>query len=130
MQSDQAIRTRQARRRSHPIVGRFVVMAHPYPIPSGLVVIDRIRFQNSLQMPFAEDQDMIQAVATECLYQALNIWILLGLRLGGRVRNYSAPTREGERNDLETRKDHEEIKVYGGADRLHPAAGRGRHSSR
>src|SRR5215471_2500760 len=29
-----------------------------------------------------------------------------------------------------TRKDHEEIKVYGGADRLHPAAGRGRHSSR
>src|SRR5262245_33473093 len=29
-----------------------------------------------------------------------------------------------------TRKDHEEIKVYGGADCLHPAAGRGRHSSR
>src|SRR5262249_23192577 len=26
-----------------------------------------------------------------------------------------------------TRKDHEENEVYGGADRLHPAAGRGRH---
>src|SRR5262249_14836113 len=29
-----------------------------------------------------------------------------------------------------TRKDHEEIEVYGGTDRLHPTAGRGRHSSR
>src|SRR5215510_14515098 len=29
-----------------------------------------------------------------------------------------------------TRKDHEEIEVYGGADCLHPAAGRGRHSGR
>jgi len=27
-----------------------------------------------------------------------------------------------------TREDHEEIEVYGGADRLHPAAGRGRAS--
>jgi len=29
-----------------------------------------------------------------------------------------------------TRKEHEEIEVYGGADRLHPTAGEGRYSSR
>ena len=29
-------------------------------------------------MPFAEDQDMIQAVASDCPNQALNIWILPG----------------------------------------------------
>jgi hypothetical protein len=27
-------------------------------------------------MPFAEDQDMIQAVAPKCPDQALNVWIL------------------------------------------------------
>src|SRR5260221_11121691 len=31
-----------------------------------LIVIERIQSQNSPQMPFVEDQDMVQAVAPEC----------------------------------------------------------------
>src|SRR5262249_32522656 len=45
---------------------------------AGLIVIERIQTQNASQMPFTEDQDMIQTVATEDPDQALSIGVLPG----------------------------------------------------
>ena len=42
-------------------------------VRAGVIVIERIRCQHPLQMPFAKDQNMIQAVAPERPDQALNI---------------------------------------------------------
>ena len=43
-----------------------------------LIIIDRVRGQKPPQMPFAKDQDVIQAVAPKRPDQALNIGILPG----------------------------------------------------
>jgi hypothetical protein len=41
-------------------------------VRSRLVAIERIQSQNPSQMPFSENQDMIQTVAPECPDQALS----------------------------------------------------------
>src|SRR6476620_2392724 len=43
-----------------------------------LIIIDRVRGQNPPQMPFAKDQDVIQAVAPKRPDQAFNIGVLPG----------------------------------------------------
>src|ERR1700757_4828163 len=53
------------------------VLAQPQ-VRARLIVVERIRGQDPSQMPLAEDQDVIQALAAECSDQALNIGILPG----------------------------------------------------
>jgi hypothetical protein len=53
------------------------VLAQPQ-VRARLIVIERIQSQDPAQMPFAEDQDMIQAVAPQRPDQALNIRVLPG----------------------------------------------------
>jgi hypothetical protein len=50
-----------------PVVGRLVVAVRPAQpkVRARLVVIQRIQSQDSSHMPFAEDQNMIQAVAPQ-----------------------------------------------------------------
>ena len=43
-----------------------------------LIIIDRVRGQHLPQMPFAKDQDVIQAIAPKCPDQALDIGVLPG----------------------------------------------------
>jgi hypothetical protein len=45
-------------------------------VRANLIVIAKIQCQNTPQMPFAEDQDMIQALAQKRSDQAFSVWIL------------------------------------------------------
>ena len=47
------------------------VLAQPQ-VCARLIVVERIRGQDPSQMPLAEDQDVIQALAAECSDQAFN----------------------------------------------------------
>ena len=60
-----------------------------------LIIIDRVRGQNPPQMPFAKDQDVIQAVAPKRPDQAFNIGGFCQGDLGeiGRSRIPMARTR-------------------------------------
>jgi hypothetical protein len=56
-----------------------VVRPCSIPMRARLIVIDRVRGQPPPQMPFAKDQDVVQAAAPSCSDQALGIRVLPGL---------------------------------------------------
>src|SRR5262249_53279791 len=67
-------------------------------VRAGFVVVKRISRQNPAQMPFAEDKDMIQALAAKRPDQAFNIWVLPGRACCDRAianPHSSHPVREG-----------------------------------
>jgi hypothetical protein len=70
------------------------VLAQPQ-VRARLIVIERIQSQDPSQMPFAIDQDLIQALAPECPDQALNIWILPGRSRAVAYPHRPKSTREG-----------------------------------
>src|SRR4029450_1849941 len=78
--SDDAIRTELAWRRSFRIVGQRVVAARPWPIPGAYGFrCSRAHIMSGRGAnPFAEDQNMIQALAAKRPDQAFHIWVLPG----------------------------------------------------
>src|SRR5262245_38928612 len=59
---------------------------------AGFVVVKRIERQDPVQMPLAENEDMIQALAAKRPDQAFNIWVLPGRARCDRAVAYPHPS--------------------------------------